>query len=690
MICSKHPLLNYSLKTAICFLIILFSFILIPISGKTQIITQPYNPVMVKEILPGPSHGCYPSSDPLQAYKNGVFFSGNDSIHGDEPWFSDGTNAGTVMLMDINPGTASSYPHFMGIVNNKLLFAASNPLYGYELWATDGTSAGTSLLFQVAPGANSGEGVNTELDTMNNVLYFWGTTTATGKELYRSDGTAAGTYFLGDLNPGVEGAGDVQSSYFWYQKSGGKLFCNANGYLPCGGLELMATDGTISGTHLIDINNTFNNSCGSNPYVITEINGEVFIEAFTDINGYELWKSDGTASGTVLYHEFTPGTSPISPLCTEIIPEMSMGSIRGIFRRAVIGNNYEFYRLDGTPSGITLLKTFRFQGSQLEAIKFNNMIYFDPIDSAIAFGRELWKTDLTAAGTVMVKDIYPGAGSSGPVFRGIVNNIILIEADHPTYGRELWRSNGTSLNTTLVKDIKPNVSPYLMVDDGIMYGTNKYIFTVDYNNLDPWITDGTTNGTFALKNTTHVFDAYNYYNTEGKVFFIGNQSNTSDEEVYVTDGTVSGTKLVKDVNVPAPNMDHITEGFVRSGNTLFYNFKTVASGSELWKIQFSIPPRNPTHHIRIGNNETEASMTNLNVYPNPSTDLFTIELGETGKDEMLVEVSDISGKIILKKLMMSNPFNDTVELNLSGYESGMYFVQLTAPGYSKNCRLVKE
>src|SRR5919108_332868 len=62
-------------------------------------------------------------------------------------------------------------------------------------------------------------------------------------------------------------------------------------------------------------------------------------------------------------------------------------------------------------------------------------------------GYELWKSDGTAAGTKLVKDILPGSGSPYP-------GTLFFSAADGTYGRELWRSDGTAAGTALVRDIR--------------------------------------------------------------------------------------------------------------------------------------------------------------------------------------------------------------------------------------------
>ena len=118
---------------------------------------------------------------------------------------------------------------------------------------------------------------------------------------------------------------------------------------------------------------------------------------------------------------------------------------------------YELYRSDGTESGTFLVKDIMpgNYGSNPYGLTETNGVVFFTADDGV-HGRELWKTDGTASGTVLVKDIddipseYPG---SYPESLTAVNNTLFFTADDGVHGREFWKSDGTTSGTTLVKDI---------------------------------------------------------------------------------------------------------------------------------------------------------------------------------------------------------------------------------------------
>src|SRR3954454_2843229 len=100
--------------------------------------------------------------------------------------------------------------------------------------------------------------------------------------------------------------------------------------------------------------------------------------------------------------------------------------------------------LDINPTTLSLNPT------QLTAV--GSLSYFVADDGI--HGQELWKSDGTAAGTTLVKDIYPGSGWTGGWYYGYsyqpnssnpgnltnVNGTLFFSASDGTSGEELWKS----------------------------------------------------------------------------------------------------------------------------------------------------------------------------------------------------------------------------------------------------------
>src|SRR5262249_29898719 len=83
----------------------------------------------------------------------------------------------------------------------------------------------------------------------------------------------------------------------------------------------------------------------------------------------------------------------------------------------------------------------------------NGTLFFSAASPGI--GTELWKSDGTAAGTVLVRDINPGSSGSFPGNLTNVGGTLFFSAFEPTTETELWRSDGTPEGTVLVEDINP-------------------------------------------------------------------------------------------------------------------------------------------------------------------------------------------------------------------------------------------
>ncbi len=347
----------------------------------------------------------YSSDGTYFASVGGTLFFGLSNVDdGNELWKSDGLVSAS-LVKDIQPGAGGSFPNYFTPFNGKLYFSADDGVNGAELWVSDGTSTGTQLLKDVNPGSGGAyprAAYNRGLLEFNGELYFAARTDGVDgiafnsddtSQLWKSDGTTAGTTLVKDF-----GAGGAWGGYAGNLTiSGNTLFGTVD--TAADGLELWKSDGTEAGTQMVkDINPSVGayGGYGSFPSGLTDVNGTLFFTADDGEHGSELWKSDGTAAGTVMVKDINP----------------SIGA---------------YGARSSYPWSLT---------------NVDGVLYFTASDGQN--GNELWKSDGTASGTVMVYDINTTAtggtfqASSYPYYLAYLNGSLFFSADDGIHGSEPW------------------------------------------------------------------------------------------------------------------------------------------------------------------------------------------------------------------------------------------------------------
>jgi ELWxxDGT repeat protein len=132
---------------------------------------------------------------------------------------SDGTDAGTVMIKNINTGINSSDPAYLTVINGIVYFAANDGSNGNELWKTDGTEAGTVMVKNINTVGNQHN--PTLLTNVNGILYFYRGLMGLKEMNYgNQNGTEAGTSMVKGSQPGNQ----WQQSCIAYQYKWHSLF----------------------------------------------------------------------------------------------------------------------------------------------------------------------------------------------------------------------------------------------------------------------------------------------------------------------------------------------------------------------------------------------------------------------------------------------------------------------------------
>lgn len=330
-------------------------------------------------------------------------------------WVSDGTPEGTVLLADVVLGVG-----FI-VVDGHAFFMASDAEHGQEHWVTDGTPAGTRMLRDLNPGPGDTLAVYDALTTprqdhvvVDGKFYFLANEEGQGAQLYVSDGTDAGTRRLTPAI-GYLVAGGLDYDLVAYE---GRIYFTYHS--PDHGTELWWTDGTPEGTELFaDL------LAGPNamawPSDFHEI-GErlVFSGLAADGNGAlgAIWTSDGTVEGT-------REIAPLSHAATE--QEMWHVGDRLVFS-AFSRNADPGVTTLHTTDGLTVEPLADVVAySELVPLGDGRYVFFAGESTSLDF--EPWVTDGTPAGTTRIADLNPGpAGSHIRAAYGYIGG----NADYPS------------------------------------------------------------------------------------------------------------------------------------------------------------------------------------------------------------------------------------------------------------------
>ena len=486
-------------------------------------------------------------------------------------------------------------------MGGKLYFSAQSSPGDDELWVTDGTQSGTALVKAINPLHGAGIG---NLVKVGNHIFFMATDNGSTWDLWSTDGTEAGTVKIDTLNqPSNTALGPNNISVMGNRL----LFCTRE--------KLLITNGTGTGTDsLLSIANY------SQGYGYCELNGNSYF-VLPEITGEnEIWRTDGTASGT----------------------EMVLN-------------------LADTP--------FNIVGAS-ELVSFNGQIYL----AATASGQspDLFTYDGNLNGQISRVTISRGGNSNPHGFKLYNGALYFIAAD--TTSSNMYR---ISVNNSTPAALIPNANFSSLTNLSFanssaycMDGGNKQIHAIEL-----------TGFTYSVLNLSGYslpyFSDWNkefLVGTNGEIFFEAYDSVSNHQVLMESDFTSVGTQVVMPAGANTVHPFNFVAGCGIAdvfdlkiwGNKILLPANFNDAGRELWILDPG---------IASGVDEVKSEGSFL-MYPNPASDELTVKTTLCSNCEQNINIVNAGGQVVLKKTLNET----TTSVKISSLASGNYFVSIIENG----------
>jgi ELWxxDGT repeat protein len=393
----------------------------------------------------------------LTPFRRSLLYVNNDGVHGSELYRSDGTQAGTVLVKDINPGVKSSAIGGHSYYNEEnaapfvfhdvAYFAANDGVHGVELWRSDGTTAGTYMVRDIAAPSPNGDPVflssyPDHFVAAGNVLFFERRSPSSDSpELWRTDGSSAGTFRLSDTvsvevddytGPRAPAKAAIGSTlYFLHTGTGGAELWKSDGTLV--GTVKVAADSLLAGTSLYASGNQLYMLDRAHNRLFTYVPGAAAPAFVADIPmpfdaSYVYYRNITALNGRLLFEvQFQPRISG------DHVAQVWVSNGTAAGTRSLVGDTYDNYT-KGDPFGAPVV--------------VGATAYF-PV------GQALWRTDGTRGGTVAVHTF----ANDWPTNLFASAGAVYFQTGYDATA-QLWKSNGTDAGTVKVTDVLSHAPTY--------------------------------------------------------------------------------------------------------------------------------------------------------------------------------------------------------------------------------------
>lgn len=535
-----------------------------PAYGRELWSTTGTNASQIVDLNPGPTSGYV---DGLIASTSGlerVMYFGNDGLKGVEPVICFGT---TTTAYDLQP-FGSSNPEQPVSWNGDFYCVATTSPTGTQVWRID---LGIQKALEVSAVSQGASTQIFRLTAGSSHVYFASYPQFTAPlTVYRCDGTSSVPL---NSHSGPVGVGP---SYFHGEFSG--FFYYTVGVYQGGA--------PVPSTYAVQVSSGLTTKLDRNPLgpmMQAGATGAAVFIAWSTVGGGLLGLYTVSGSVTTMVRVFPYFAAPGQP---SLLGTTKYHAYLSVYDPAT---GTEPWVSNFTAAGTGLLKELALPsvGSSFPTsmVAYRDALYFAANDGR--HGEELWRSDGTEAGTQMVRDINAvGGNGSNPQSFFVFQNILYFQASVGFDGAELWRSDGTNAGTYRVRDINPGVNS--SAPGNFFELKQKLFFTADdgIHGREFWCTDGSSAGTVLFHDLvagswSGTGGAYFDVVSTGTVAFFVGDDGAHGAELWLTDGTVAGTRLIKDI---FPGLGSaVRSRLTLSGSNVYFAARDLNYGYELWR-----------------------------------------------------------------------------------------------------------
>lgn len=520
--------------------------------------------------------------------------------------------AAQTLVADINQLPKGSNPNLIRTAPNGVVFLADSKEYGLELFQSDGTDAGTKLILDAAKGTASGNYLSVEV--LNERCYFL-TYEGTTVTLWRYNFLNGQLQALKDFT-GINGAS--QSNYGFFTRAGNEVFfwirTNTAGELwkiranstqvdqvatfpdliqliemgsvdnsvvfsarhKSNSAQLWSSKGTNASTQLLK------DFTGSDPIAFGMLlyKGKLLFIAKEATYGQEIWATDGNTAN--LYLDVLPGSG------SSFAQNLAVNNQTLFFVAHTANSGAEVWRSNGTPNGTQV--TGNYFSNKQTSVHFRRLQVFDLgvltcLLNDTTKSEELWYFDVFGVRQYKVKTLSTPGYRDGKYLQGISSaNVFYFLAHDQQRGAELWTIRNSILTPPrLLKDIypgkeSPNISSLTPSSGRVFFSAED-----DKNGRELWMSNGTDKTALVKVLNDQNDGSYpgNFFVFQNYFLFTATHPATGNE-MWVSKGNVPSTGLLKDINPGRPG-SYPNNFMPLKDLTFLFNAGTDSLGSELWR-----------------------------------------------------------------------------------------------------------